>query len=308
MRIAIPASTFANIDKTPLDFLRSQGFEVVLNTTAKRLDEQQLIHFLKGIDGAVAGLEPYTATVLNQLPVLKCISRCGVGLDTIDMAFAKQRGIAVFNTPEVVIEPVAEMTLAMILDLSRRISYQSVLMHQGQWQRLNGASLSGQTIGIIGLGRIGKRVCTLLKAIGAHQVIGYDINPDVNWAKEHEVDLVDVVYLLQHSDIISLHVNVEHQQTFKLDAKQLALMKQGASLVNTARGALVDEESLYNALVSGHLAGAALDVFEKEPYQGKLSELPQVILTPHVATLTAQSRLAMEMSAAEQLVKFLRKG
>lgn len=309
MRIVIAASSFAQQDLSPLDFLEKQtGIELVFNRTGKRLDSLALIQLLQDADGVIAGLERYDQAVLSQLPQLRVISRCGVGLDTIDLAFAKTQGIKILNTPDVVITPVSELTIALMFDLCRRITQQSMLMKKGQWQRLNGEQLSAKTVGIIGLGRIGRRVVMMLKSFGVEKILGYDVYPDQDWAKEQGVTLCALDELLTQSDIVSLHVNLPAGSTWCLNARELSLMKKTAVIVNTARGSLIDEAALYQALSQGQLAGAALDVFVDEPYTGPLAQLENVITTPHIATQTTQSRVEMEMLAATQLVQYLMKG
>ena len=306
-KVFIALSNFAQTNSRPLNLLKEAGHAVHLNTTGKRLNRDELIAQASGDDAVIAGLESYDAKALNHLPNLKCISRCGVGLDNVDMALAKQKGIAVLNTPDVVIQPVAELTLAMIFDLLRKVTAHTELMRQNQWERQTGWQLAGKNVGVIGLGRIGRKVAELLGKLDT-QVCGYDINPDPTWAKTHQVNVVTLEELLKESDIVTLHISPGAQIPFCLGSTQINQMKKGSFLINTARGALVDEKALMTALENGHLAGAALDVYAQEPYNGPLSRIPNVILTPHIATLTYESRLAMELEAVKNLLSFFQKG
>ena len=252
----------------------------------------------------IAGLELYNAYVLEHCPRLRCISRCGVGVDNIDIAAAQKKEVKVFTTPDVVVGPVAEMTIAMILDLLRSLSQHLALMHEGRWERLMGEQLAGKTVGVLGLGRIGRKVAELLMRLDA-KVIGYDIAPDTDWATRCGVKLVSLDDLISSCDILTLHLAASEHDPFCLKEEQLAHMKRGAYMVNVSRGSFIDEEALEAALGRGHLAGVALDVYQKEPYQGPLSKFPNVILTPHVASFTRQARLQMEIQATENAVHFL---
>lgn len=303
-KIYVALSTFAKEGLVPLQILENSGYDFVINNTGKRLIKREVISQAKGFDGIVAGLEPYDQEVLEALAGLKCISRCGVGIDNIDLNFAKQKSIAILNTPDVVVQPVAELTVAMIFDLLRKVTFHTELMRQNKWERLTGFQLAGKTIGVIGLGRIGKRVAQILKRLEA-KVIAFDIAPDQAWAKNEDVPLLGFHELLRVSDIVTLHMN---SAQLCLSAKELAMMKKGALLINTARGSLVDEGALQGFLQNGHLAGAGLDVYTQEPYVGALSYLPNVVLTPHVGTLTCESRLEMEIQAVENVLSFLKKG
>ena len=304
--VFIASSTFAEGDQRPLKIIKESGLTVTVNSTKKRLNQQQLMAQAQGADAVIAGLEIYDAQVLEHLEKLRCISRCGIGVDNIDLTTAQKKGIKIFTTPDVVVQPVVELTLAMILNLLRKVSLQNALMHQRQWERLTGNQIAGKTVGIIGLGRIGRKVAEVLLPLGAH-VIGYDIHPDKVWAQSCGVRLVDLDQILAQSDILTLHLAIDSQNPFVLTKQHFRSMKKGSLLINVARGVLVDEKALLDSLQEGHLSGAGLDVFQQEPYAGPLCDLDNVILTPHVATLTYESRLAMEIEAAQNIVNFLNK-
>lgn len=287
-----------------MHLLKAGGLPFEMNTTGQRLNKAQVIDLVGRFDGVIAGLEPYDSQVLEALPRLKCISRCGVGLDNIDLAAAEQKGIKVFCTPDAVTAPVVELTVGLILNLLRRLCEHNALMGQGKWQRLMGQQLAGKTVGIVGLGRIGRRVAQALTALGA-RVVGCDIQPDASWAKGCGVSLVTLEELLTQCDIVTLHLSGGACEGCLLTQRHFQSMKPGALIVNTSRGGFLDEAALLAALQQGHLAGAALDVFAKEPYQGPLAGLPNVILTPHIGTFTKQARAQMEIEAVENAVRFL---
>lgn len=253
----------------------------------------------------IAGVEPYDANTLEALPRLKAICRCGAGVDNVDLAQAKAHGIAVFNTPHHPIEAVAELTIAMMLALVRRLPEQSLLIRERQWKRLKTHLLGKKKVGIIGLGKIGKRVTEILKVFGA-RVSGFDPYADKKWAKANGVTLLPLDGLLDTSDIVTIHASQFHGAPLRLGQKEIHRMKKGSLLINCARGDMVDEKALFDALKHGRLGGAGLDVFEDEPYKGELSQLNNVVLTPHCATLTVETRVAMELEAAATAVRFLR--
>jgi D-3-phosphoglycerate dehydrogenase len=192
----------------------------------------------------------------------------------------------------------------MMLGLMRQLPKVDTLMHERKWQRVAGNLLADKTVGIIGLGRIGRRVSELVQAFGA-AVIGFDPYPDSAWLRERDVELLDLPALLACADIVSIHA-ASSDHPLRLGAAEFALMKQGAWLINVARGDMIDDRELSEALASGRLSGAGLDVFPEEPYGGPLCDSDRVILSPHQATLTRETRAAMETHAVENLMRYLR--
>jgi len=303
-KVFVALSTFAQYGSEPLDMLTSENVEYTINNLGRRLVKEELIQMASGCHGIIAGVEPYDKDVLDALTELECISRCGVGIDNIDYETARAKGIVIRNTPDVVIQPVAELTIAMIFCLLRRLIFHTVSLRSGKWHKSAGGLLYGKKVGILGLGRIGKRVASILNSIGC-EVIASDICPDVFWAKEHNVRIVSIEELLRESDILSIHLSYTGGNRFVLGRKQIALMKEGCVIINTSRGCFLDENAIYEALKEGKLGGAGLDVFLDEPYRGPLCELDNVVLTPHIATLTRESRLNMEIEATISLLESL---
>ena len=302
--IFVALSTFAADDRRPLELLEASGHPFRVHRTGKRITTLELLR--DGYDAAaiLAGVEPYDSSTLSQLRSLRCISRCGVGVDAIDLAAARQRGVAVANTPGIPTEAVAELALAMFLALSRNLRLQANLMQVRRWERTKAHLLAGRTVGIIGLGRIGQRVAQLCQAFNA-RVLAYDPLVDTTLACGLGVALVPMEPLLREADILSLHASRSTEQPILIGTAELAVMKRGAILVNLARAEMVDEGALVEALRSGQLAGAGLDVFTAEPYQGPLCDFEQVILTPHSATLTVETRAAMELQCVENALQYL---
>lgn len=301
--VFVALSTFADTGQEPLRLLQESGLRFVLNPHGRRLTGPEVVQLGKDAEGIVAGVEPYDRAVIDQLPRLRCISRCGVGTDNIDLEVALKRGIEIRNTPCVVIQPVAEFTLALMFDLLKNISYNSSMLKSGRWEKKAGRLLSDKTIGILGLGRIGCRVAEMLRRWDV-KVCGSDVSPDRIWAAQQGVALVSVEELLRLSDVLCIHLSMLKDHPFRLGDAEISSMKAGAYVVNVSRGQVVDESALYRALKSGRLGGAALDVFAEEPYTGPLAELENVVLTPHMATLTQESRVQMEMEAIQNIIDF----
>ncbi len=296
--------SFGENGDEPVRLLDQSGIPWTRNETGRRLLREDILRLAANATGIIAGVEPYTAGVLDALPHLKCLSRAGVGVDNIDLAHAAARGIVVRNTPQVVVQPVVELTLAMIFDLLRRLTLHTLRLRRREWRKTSGNLLAGKTVGILGLGGIGRAVAEVLPALGV-RVIGSDIAPDMDWAARAGVEVVDTGRLLQHSDILSLHISLLAEHPFVLDAAAIARMKDGAFVVNVSRGNVVDDQALAEALQTGKLAGAALDVFPQEPYTGPLCDVETAVLTPHVATLTRESRVQMEAEAVRNLLETL---
>ena len=304
-KILVALSSFGEFDDTPVRLLDESGFEYVLNPYGRRLKSEEIIELGKDCEGILAGLEPYDDHVLEHLPSLRCISRCGVGIDNISLKKAQQLGIIIKNTPDAPVTAVAEMTIALILDLLRKISFHNDLMKKRVWDREIGYLLNGKKVGVLGLGRIGRRVAELLIPFEA-VVYGADLFPDEAWANRHGVGILNTNELIGMCDILTIHISIIEGKEFLLDKDAILSMKRGSFLVNLSRGRIIDEDALYDALKSKHLAGAALDVFTKEPYDGPLCELENIILTPHIATFTQESRVQMEVETVRNLLDSLK--
>lgn len=304
--ILITTSSFGAVEKKPLEILAKVGAEIALNPFKRKLTEAEALELLgkhKPI-GMIAGVEPLTAKVLEAASShLKFISRCGIGMDSVDLAAAKRFGIEVTNTPDAPSQAVAELAVALMLDVLRKVSEADRQLRAGKWQALMGRLLGDKTVGVVGLGRIGARVAKICAGFGC-AVLGYD---PVESAGAPGVDKVELDELLAESDVVTLHVPMSEDNRHLIGWDQLAKMKKGGILINASRGGLVDEAALAGALKTGELAGAGLDCFEKEPYDGPLKDLPNVVLTSHMGSSAEECRARMEREAAENLVAGLRR-
>ncbi|TDI75150.1 MAG: hydroxyacid dehydrogenase [Betaproteobacteria bacterium] len=301
-KLVISTSSFDVDNNLHLQHLVKAGMNIVGNSFKRKLTEDEIIELL-GQDtvGMIAGIEPLTERVFMSAKGLKAISRCGAGLDNVDLTAAKRQDIAVFNTPEAPAQAVAELTMSLILAALRRICQVDQLLRADRWSRMQGQLLAAQLVGIIGLGHIGRRVAKLCRAFDA-RVVAHDPYIDPT---SHEVELVPLKKLLAEADVISLHLPYGANTHHLLDAKAFARMKPGSIIINAARGGLIDEIALDEALISGHLGMAALDVFEQEPYRGPLIKNDKIILTSHIGSLARESRMRMEIEAAENLLEEL---
>ncbi len=301
MKITINTSSFGVHDPAPLNQLKKNKIECSLNPHKRVLTEDEIIDLAKGVDGIIAGTEPLNARVLHALPDLKVISRCGVGVDNVDLKTAKDLGIEVFTTPNGPTAAVGELTVGMILNLLRNISVMNQELKSGVWQKRFGNLLYGKRIGIIGFGRIGQKLAQLLSSFEVD--IAYsdleNIRTELATPKKEFNDLIS------WADIITIHTSGSKNGKAIIGVSEIEQMKRGALLVNVSRGGLVDESVLYKALVDGKLAGAALDVFEREPYDGPLKECGNVLLTPHIGSYAMEARVQMEIQAVENLIRGL---
>ena len=304
-KVLTSPSSIGQVGPEPFDLLKENGYEVINNPYGRKLTENEVIELAKDCIGIVAGVEPLTPKVMDALPKLKCISRVGVGMDSVDLEYAKQKGIVVVNTPDGPTRGVAELTLAMTLSLLRKIPQADAALKQKQWKKQIGNLFLNKTVGIIGLGRIGRLVAELFRGLG-NPVIGFDLYPDENWANEKEVTLMDMPAILKNADIVTLHIPGNADKTPTIGLAELDLMKPSAFLINIARGGVVDEEALYSKLKKNELAGAAVDVFSKEPYNGPLCELENIVLTPHLGSYASEGKLQMEIDACQNLINALK--
>jgi D-3-phosphoglycerate dehydrogenase len=296
---------FGDKNRLPLELLENAGIEYLINPLNKKLTEDQLADMVGDFDVIIAGTELITDKVMACAPKLKLISRVGVGLDGVDLMAAKRRGIRVAYTPDAPAPAVAELTLGMMLMLLRSVHVSNAQMHEGKWQRIFGRRLAEVTVGIIGVGRIGTRVLRRTKAFGTPRILVNDTMPDYELNREFKLDWVTKEQIYKEADIISLHLPLTHLTKNMIRREQLLSMKSDAIIINTARGGIVNESDLYDAMKDGHLSGAAIDVFEDEPYSGQLAEIERCLLTAHMGSMSVDCRTRMEIEATEEAVRFL---
>jgi D-3-phosphoglycerate dehydrogenase / 2-oxoglutarate reductase len=302
--IVISTSTYdLSAQQASVDYLLQEQCELIMNPHKRRCKLPEITALLHDdVVGLIAGVEPLTREVLQQAKSLKVISRCGIGLDNVDLDAAQELGIDVFNTPEAPVMAVSELTIGLMLCLLRHVVQSHQNIQAQSWKPIMGELLSEQTVGIVGYGRIGRKVVQILNAFGCDVLI-YDPLIDAGDNKR----FVGMQDLLERSTIVSLHIPGGKENHHFFDEEKLKLMKPNSMLINTARGGLVDEDALHQQIKEGQLAGAALDVFEEEPYHGPLKALPNVVLTSHIGSYARESRSRMEKDAMNNLLLGLHK-
>lgn len=296
---------FADKNPLPIQLLESAGIGYLVNPIGRKLKEDELAEMVGDFDVLIAGTEPITEEVMSRAPKLKLISRVGIGLDSVDLLAAERRGIQVSYTPDAPAPAVAELTVGMMLTLLRHVHLANAQMHRGEWHRYFGRRLSEVTIGIIGVGRIGSRVLQHLEGFGSPRVLANDLQPCVLDSQGAKVEWTDKETIYRDADLISLHLPLTAVTKNMIRYADLKAMKKEAVVINTSRGGIVNEADLARTLGEGHLSGAAIDVFEQEPYAGDLASIERCLLTSHMGSMSVDCRTRMEIEATEEAVRFL---
>lgn len=290
--------------------LKAGGFNVVQPPKGANLyDPKALLPIVRDCEAVVAGSEPWPAELIAACPKLRVLSRTGVGFDAIDLAACDKHRVIVATTPGVNHHAVAEHTFALLFGVARGFPTRDQHVRACTWKRFSTPRIMGTTIGIVGLGRIGRAVATRAVGLGM-KVLAYDPFPNREFVEQWNIGLVDLDTLLRQSDYVSLHLPMGQETKHIMNAAAFAKMKPGSVLINTARGLLVDEKALIDALNSGHLRGAGLDVFEIEPLPGDspLLQMNNVLMSGHLAGLDHESQRDTLTMCAETIVKLSQGG
>ena len=285
--------------------LRGAGLDLRFGSGRRSTTAAEVVQSLEGCVAVIAGQEPYTAEVFDTCPELRLIVRYGVGFDAVDVDGATERGILVATIPGTNHWGVADHAFGLMLDLAHRISSHDRAMRRGEWQVRRGVDVWGATLGIVGLGRIGRDIA--LRALGFKmRVISYEPYPVMEFVEEHGIELTSMDAVFTESDFITLHLPSMPETEKVVDAAMLALMKPSAFLINTARGNLVDEDALYTAIRSGQIAGAGIDAWTDEPMvDPRWAELENVVLTPHSGPSTHGVWVASGAMAVDIVLRVL---
>lgn len=304
-KVLITTVPFADKNRLPLEQLETAGIEYLINPLGRKLKEDELAEMVTDFDVLIAGTESITDRVMSRASRLKLISRVGIGLDGVDLLSAEKRGIQVSYTPDAPAPAVAELTIGLMLTLLRSVHLVNAQMHRGEWQRHFGRRIPEVTIGIIGAGRIGGRVLRRLAGFGSPRILVNDTTPNLKVAPELKLEWVDKSEIYRNSDVLSLHLPLTKQTKNMIRREQLMQMKPDAMILNLSRGGIINELDLAHVLNAGHLSGAAIDVFEHEPYSGPLSQIDRCLLTSHMGSMSIDCRTRMEIEATEEAVRFL---
>jgi D-3-phosphoglycerate dehydrogenase len=302
--VLVGTETFGIPNPEPKRILEDRGIEVRLNPFNRRLTPTDYQECLADVKYVIAGLEPYDTEIFQQFPEIKVLSRIGIGIDSIDLAAAKSHNVSVYNTPSAPSLSVAEQTIAFVVGLSRGLFKMNADFHKGSWNPYMGREIASLTIGLLGFGRIGGMVAERLVPFGCH-LIGSDPSWDNEKAEISGVQQVSLETLLKEADILSVHIPLGPDTHHFVNHEMMKRMKPGAYLINTARGGIVDDNALIEHLNSGHLGGAALDVFEEEPDTTRYKGVPNLVAIPHAGSNSAEARYRMEIGAVENLLAFI---
>jgi D-3-phosphoglycerate dehydrogenase len=305
-KVLVMPSSFAKFSEEPNRILTDAGLEIVKYVKPKMTEEEIIAH-LDGVAAIIVGLESITAKVMDGGKDLKVIAKYGVGLDNIDLEAAKERNIEVVNTPGANADAVADYTFGLLISAARSISVGDAALKSNQWPRITGYPVYGATIGIVGLGAIGKGVAKRAKGFNM-KIMAYDIYWDEEFVEEYGVIKASLEDIYKECDFISLHISLTEQTKDMIKMEQLKMMKSSTFIINCARGGLINETDLYTALKEGFIRGAAIDAFSLEPPTGSpLLDLDNAICTPHLAGSSFDAINNMGIISAMRVVEVLKR-
>jgi phosphoglycerate dehydrogenase-like enzyme len=305
-QILITTRKFQGYDAFARQFLKERGFRLIEHDLHRRMDDALLLQMVPPAAGLIAGPERVSDTVMAAAPSLRIVNAPGVGFDHIDVSAATRRGIVVCTNPGCNHHAVAEMTLGMMLCLARRICVAHRQMREGRWGTFRGIELRGKTLGIVGLGRIGKSLAASARGMGM-QVVASDTVQDMAFAERFDIRYVPLDELISVADFVSLHCPLAPETRGLIDADRLAQMKPTSYLINTARGPLVDQGALVAALRTEQIAGAGIDVYDSEPLvENPYAGLDNVVQTPHCAGHSLEAIQSSLEMALENITRVLR--
>lgn len=307
-RVLITSRNFGSVSKNDFKYFTDRGYEIARNPFQGRMpSEDELISIIGGVDAVNIGNDSFGANVLEHAKRLKVVNKAGIGVDNIDIDCASRLGIAVTNVPGTTADSVADLAFGLMLAVSKKIVYTyKRVTEKDLWPVDRGNDIARKKIGIIGLGRIGKRVALRAKGFDM-TVLAHEPHPDVAFVKEQGVTLMDLDALLREADFITLHIPKTPETINLIDKRRIGLMKPSTILINTARGGLVDEDALYDALSSGELRGAAFDVLAEEPPKNrpKLFDLDNFIITSHSGGNSIESIIQTSYVSAQNIIAIL---
>ncbi|MDR0519843.1 MAG: phosphoglycerate dehydrogenase [Clostridiales Family XIII bacterium] len=305
MKVLITPRSFGKHDDTPFALLRGKGIEPVSNSTGGIMPEHELKAAISGAAGVIIGVDPLTADVMSAAPQLRAVAKYGVGTDNIDLDYCESKGIKVSRTVGANSDAVADYTFALMLALARKIVAIDAGCRRRDWGKITTSDVSGRTLGLIGLGAIGRGVVQRAQGFGM-KVMAYDLYWDKGYAERSGIEKAEIDDIVRCADFISLHVPLTDATKHLMDSRRIGMMKQGAYIVNTARGGLIDEAALLTALESGSIGGAGIDVFAEEPpHDDRWYGLGNVVLGSHCAASTEGASANMSMMATRNLLRDL---
>jgi D-3-phosphoglycerate dehydrogenase len=286
-----------------------KGIQLIVPIVKERFEEEELLQWVADVDGVICGDDQFSESVLQAAPKLKVLSKWGTGIDSIDQEACRRLGIAVCNSPNAFSEPVADSVLGYMLNFARRLPWMDRVMRKGQWTKMPSIALRECTLGVIGVGNVGKAVVRRATAFGM-RVLGNDlVDMPFDFLTETRIDMVSKEELLQQADFVSLNCTLNPTSFHLISENEFVLMKHNAVIINTARGPIIDEPALIRALQSEQIAGAALDVFETEPLpaESPLLEMDNVMLSPHNSNSSPEAWERVHQNTVQNLLDVLEK-
>ena len=304
-KILITPRSFGNHSKKPFELLEQKGYQLVTNPYGRILTQDEMIKEIADVDGIIVGIDPLNAEVLKYAKKLKVISKYGVGTDNIDIEYAKNHNTHVTITKGANSEAVADYAVALMLAVARKIVYIDKGCRTLNWKKVNSMGMYGKTLGLVGMGSIGKNVVKRAKGFSMN-ILAYDVFNDEEFAASNNVEYASLEKLLKESDFISIHLPLNDKTRYIIGEKELAMMKETAVLVNTARGGLIDENALYKVLKENKIWGAGVDVFEQEPPSNEgLLTLDNIVIGSHCAASTYEAIDNMGIMASQNIIDYL---
>lgn len=302
-KVLVTATNYSTYCSAAKALLEENGVEVIENPYGRPMTRDELLTVVGDIDGAVVGVDSWNEKIFAHAPMLRAMARFGVGVDNIDLAAAKAHGIQVTNAKGMNSNPVAELTVGLILSTLRNVPAFNASIREGKWDRFMGRDLAGMTVGLLGFGDIAQRVAKKLSGFDV-SICAYDLYPNLEKARELNVEMISMEETLHRADVVCMHLPSLPATHHIMDARTFGMMKDGSYFINTARGALVDETALAQALRSGKLTAAAIDVFDQEPVRrdNPLFALPNLFATPHTAAETYDTYHNVGLATARQLL------
>lgn len=304
-KILITPRSFGQNSSKPWKLLEEKGYEYITNPYGRIMSEEEMMACIEDVDGIILGVDPCSRKVLEKAKSLKCISRYGVGLDNIDMEYAKQNSIVVHRTMGANSNAVADYAFGLMLDVTRKITCIDRECRNGNWKKIKTSEMWNKTIGILGLGAIGKGVAKRSSGFNMN-ILAYDVYKDEAYAKENNIQYADLETIFKNSDFISLHLPLTEETKDLISYKEFEMMKETAVLVNTARGGVVNEDALYDALLNNKILGAGIDVFEQEPpLNNEFVKLNNIVIGSHCAASTSEAIDNMSIMSTNNLISAL---
>jgi len=304
-RVLITPPGFAKNDPKPMEILKEQGYELVINPYGRQMTKEEMLEIAKDFDAILIGTDPVDADIMKQSPKLKIVSKYGVGIDNIDSKYAEENSIAVRKALGANSDAVADTAFAMMMAITKKIIIVDAEVRRGEWNETETFEMNNKTLGLLGSGYIGKGVAKRASGFDM-KILVYDVIKDEEFAKKYNVEYVSLERLLKESDFISVHVPLLPATRNMISTKEFEMMKPKAVIVNTARGGIIDEDALLVALKSNRILGAGLDVFVQEPIQNKeWFTIPNVVLSSHCAADTYEATHKMSMVSAQNVIEVL---